>query len=129
MRILAAFALAMLVCGCGGDNNPTDMSTDTLSSMDLSMLMCGQPGDTGNSKHVGAYCDGTSAYPCPPGTVCASGFFSGAKFCTIPAPCNCPSGMGCVDTTTCGPMTVCVYSSTFSAAGCVPAACAPTPNG
>jgi hypothetical protein len=98
-----------------------------MSMNDLSMpapdmaMSCGMPGDPLNSKGVGGFCDAT--HTCAGNTICASTFFPGAHFCTIAAPCNCPPGMGCTDTTSCGENTVCVFSDQFSAAGCVPSTC------
>jgi hypothetical protein len=130
MRILACFGL-LLVVGCGSNSSGNDMamSADLSMSPDLMMpvMGCGAMGDMGNSKHVGQYCDATHACPMP--TVCASAYFPGATFCTIGAACNCPSGMGCTDTATCGEMTTCIYSATFGLAGCAPAACMGLPQG
>jgi hypothetical protein len=80
---------------------------------------CGHPGDTGNAKHIGQFCDGT--HDCPQGLICSHTFMMDTYFCTFPCS-GCTGGATeCADVATCGEDTVCAMNSLGS--GCVPVSC------
>lgn len=131
MRTLALFlclgGCLALTPGCD-DNSGADMGTHDMSasSHDMSSIhdmafqtLCGKPGDTGNSKGVGKFCNTNS--DCSgngQATVCSALFHPGTHFCTVPTTCTAP-----VDTTTCGENTVCQCDPNLGC-GCTPADCA-----
>jgi hypothetical protein len=106
----------------GGGGNDMAMN---LSDMSMIFSCCGQPGDKGNSKGVGAYCDDQTNCPGPQAIFCASlGGDPNQHFCTIPCT---PAGDGGTDP--CGEMASCQCQG--GQCGCYPDICAMrgTPDG
>src|SRR5206468_2212791 len=58
MRMLACVVLALSLGGCG-DSGGSDMApADMTVGGDMTLVSrCGHPGDTGNAKHIGQFCD------------------------------------------------------------------------
>ena len=119
MRILAfIFVCASMVGGCGDSSTKADMAIVVGPDMEL-FSACGHPGDTGNSKNIGQYCDNNT--PCP-GSLLCSNLENGSLpanqqvyFCTTTCPTAGP------DLTICGENATCACKSAGCA--CVPNVC------
>jgi hypothetical protein len=120
--MLACLALVLSLGGCGDSGGGDDMAAppDMTMGGDMTLVSkCGHPGDTGNSKHIGQFCDDNT--PCPMGTICSHMFMDDTFFCTFPCS-ACPGGASeCQDVATCGENTVCAANNLGS--GCVPMSC------
>lgn len=128
MRILTLCLLSVVGFGCGSSSGG-DMSTQDLSmsaGADMALFSaCGHPGDKGNSKGIGQYCNTAANVSCPTGMMltCSDilnspGSNMNTFFCTTP----CSMSMsGTADAAECGENSLCQCKTI--GCGCTPAAC------
>jgi hypothetical protein len=112
---MRSWMLALLILGCDPGTTNNNNSLDMARPADLSgpLSQCGHPGDTGNSKGVGAYCTkisdcsgsanicsslGNGANPSPDDTYFCTIYpcvpDGGADLCGENAECVCSTGSG-----------------------------------
>jgi hypothetical protein len=125
------YLIALLLMGCPASENPGDMTMAmdlTAGGPDMSVpTACGRPGDVGNAKGVGKYCKDSGDCTGQMASICSSIMNTGGPmdtyFCTF----QCDPMMA----GQCGPNAVCAGKDFGGTTlyGCVPAPCAPTPQG
>jgi hypothetical protein len=77
-----AILLCLAAMSCGGNNAKDGATADLAAPLDLAPTPgCGHPGDTGNNKGVGQYCQSTSDCA-PPAKFCTADVGKG-HICTI----------------------------------------------
>jgi hypothetical protein len=113
LRRVALLALLALAFACGGDDddggNAIDAAPDAVESF------CGFPGDVGNSKGVGKFCNTIGDCSGQEANLCATLGDPMAHFCTA----ICDPAMPVADE--CGEDTTCECSG--SNCGCTPTSC------
>jgi hypothetical protein len=112
-----------VLAGCGGDTGSVGSGgSPDMAQPSMLLSSCGHPGDTGNSKGVGKFCQTLSDCAGAETNIC-SALGNGPKpsahdsyFCTI-YPCHADAG-----TNECGENATCICGSGSGGSGC---ACTP----
>ncbi len=100
---------------CGGDSGGGSAHPDAKSTIDAFASECGQPGDLGNDKGVGKFCEKLSDCSGNQGaTLCSILGDTTTHFCTT----TCAMG----STDTCGTGATCTCNDS-NQCGCTPNAC------
>jgi hypothetical protein len=117
--IFVTIGLGLLLGACGSSETAMDMSVLDLADLSQNITStCGQPGDTGNAKGIGKFCQTQADCSSTSGTICTHPFHPETYYCTLP--CQTPGP----DPTTCGDGTVCACDPAApTSCGCIPVGC------